>query len=156
VVIIIINSFTNLPIKGEYSKFIWEIVDNSGTIHKEHKAIADEAVKYFKNFFKPSINDITEEQVRVANQYPKMLDINEAKELYKHVTLIELEAILKLFKKEKSPGPNGWSVELYLHFLRLWVEIFQEWKEIERIVQLLCSVSGLLVNQTKSTVITQG
>ena len=28
----------------------------------------------------------------------------------------------------------------------------QEWKEIEIIVQLLCSVSGLLVNQTNSTV----
>jgi hypothetical protein len=79
----------------------------------------DEAIKYFKNFFKPYIHDITEEQVRVENLYPKMLDINEAEELYKHVTLTELEAILKMFKKEKSPGPDGWSVELYLHFFEI-------------------------------------
>jgi hypothetical protein len=104
------------------NKFIWEIFDNSGTIYKGQKAIAEEAVKYFKNFFKPSLNDISTEQVRVASQYPKMLDENEAGELYKPVTLLELEAILKLFKKEKSPGPDGWSVELYLHFFDLMGE----------------------------------
>jgi len=103
-------------------KFIWEIADNSGTIHKDQKAIADEVVKYFKNFFKPSTHDITEEQVRVANLYPKMLDINEAEELYKHVTLTELEAILKMFKKEKSSGRDGWSVEMYLHFFEIMGE----------------------------------
>jgi hypothetical protein len=58
----------------------------------------------------------------VANLYPKMLDINEAEELYKHVTLTELEAILKMFKKEKSSGPDGWSVELYLHFFEIMGE----------------------------------
>jgi hypothetical protein len=58
----------------------------------------------------------------VENLYPKMLDINEAKELYKHVTLTELKVILKMFKKEKSLGPNGWSVELYLHFFEIMGE----------------------------------
>jgi hypothetical protein len=58
----------------------------------------------------------------VANLYPKMLDINEAEELYKHVTLIKLESILKMFKKEKSSGPDGWSVELYLHFFEIMGE----------------------------------
>jgi hypothetical protein len=36
--------------------------------------------------------------------------------------LAELEAILKLFKKEKSPGPDGWTVELYLHFFEIMGE----------------------------------
>jgi hypothetical protein len=43
-------------------------------------------------------------------------------DLYKPVTLAELEAILKLFKKEKSPGPDGWTVELYLHFFEIMGE----------------------------------
>jgi len=93
------KSFHQFANQRRNSKFIWEIADNSGTIHKDQKSIADEAVKYFKNFFKSPLDDITKEQVRVANLYPKMVDRNEAKELYKPVTLAELEAILKLFKK---------------------------------------------------------
>jgi hypothetical protein len=85
-------------------KYIWEICDNSGTIHKGQKAIAEEAVNYFKNFFKPSLPDISVEQVGVASQYPKMLDEDEARDLYKPVTLLELKSILTLFKKEKSPS----------------------------------------------------
>jgi hypothetical protein len=36
--------------------------------------------------------------------------------------LVELEAILKLFKKEKSLGPDGWTVELYIHFFEIMGE----------------------------------
>ena len=28
----------------------------------------------------------------------------------------EVEATLKSMQKEKSPGPDGWTVELFLHF----------------------------------------
>ena len=37
-------------------------------------------------------------------------------ELNREVTLGELEATLKWFKKDKSPGPDGWSVEFYMAF----------------------------------------
>jgi hypothetical protein len=31
-------------------------------------------------------------------------------------TLQEIQAALKSFSKDKSPGPDGWTVEFYLHF----------------------------------------
>ena len=34
-------------------------------------------------------------------------------------TLQEVECVLKGFKKDKSPSPDGWPVEFYLHFLDL-------------------------------------
>ena len=34
-------------------------------------------------------------------------------------TLKEVEDVLKGFKKDKSPGPDGWAVEFYLHFFDL-------------------------------------
>jgi hypothetical protein len=79
-------------------------------------------MKYFKDFFMSPLDESTEEQVHVIRNYPKMVDRQEAKDLYKLVTLAELEAILKLFKNEKSPGPDGWTVELYIHFFYIMGE----------------------------------
>jgi len=37
-------------------------------------------------------------------------------DLIKPVSLGELESTLKWFKRDKSPGPDGWPVEFYLTF----------------------------------------
>eukprot|EP00253_Pinus_taeda_P010037 PITA_10037 len=45
------------------------------------------------------------------------LGIEEAgRELTKEITIGELEATLKWFKKDKSPGLDGWSIKFYLDF----------------------------------------
>jgi hypothetical protein len=108
-------------------KYIWEVCDVSGTIHKGQKAIAEEAVNYYKSFFKSSLPDISTDQVGVASQFTKMLNEDEARDLYKPVTLMELKSILTLFKKEKSPGPDGWTVEFFLHFFDLVSEDLWRW-----------------------------
>jgi len=48
-----------------------------------------------------------------------MLNEDGARDLYKHVTLMELKSILTLFKKEKNLEPDGCSVEFFLHFFDL-------------------------------------
>ena len=35
------------------------------------------------------------------------------------VTLSEIEGALNTFKKDKAPGPDGWTVEFYSFFLDL-------------------------------------
>lgn len=35
------------------------------------------------------------------------------------VTLIEIKEVLEGFKKTKSPGRNGWTMEFFLHFFEL-------------------------------------
>ena len=48
-----------------------------------------------------------------------MVDEEEAETLYKPVTLEELKSVLASFKKEKSLGPDGWSVEFFTFFFDL-------------------------------------
>jgi hypothetical protein len=43
----------------------------------------------------------------------------EARDLFVSVTVMELKSILSHFKKDKSPGPDGWTVEFYTHFFDL-------------------------------------
>jgi hypothetical protein len=40
-------------------------------------------------------------------------------DLYKPVVLSEIKQILSTLKKEKSPGPDGWTSEFFLHFFDL-------------------------------------
>jgi hypothetical protein len=57
--------------------------------------------------------------VNITSLYPKMVDEEEAETLYKPVTLEELKTVLAIFKKEKSPGPDGWPVEFFFFFFDL-------------------------------------
>eukprot|EP00253_Pinus_taeda_P020940 PITA_20940 len=54
--------------------------------------------------------------MRVAELFPRYIEQEDYEELQKEVTMVELEATLKWFKKDKSPGPNGWTIEFYLAF----------------------------------------
>jgi hypothetical protein len=53
-----------------------------------------------------------------------MVTTEEALAIESPCTKEELLEVIKGFKKEKSPGPDGWSVELYLHFFDLmWQDL---------------------------------
>lgn len=56
------------------------------------------------------------EIMRVAEIFPKFVDAEEGEELIKEVTLGELEATIQGFQRDKSSGPDGWSIEFYLAF----------------------------------------
>jgi hypothetical protein len=48
-----------------------------------------------------------------------LVSITEASDLFKPVTLPELKDILFHFKKERSPGPDGWTTEFFSFFFDL-------------------------------------
>jgi hypothetical protein len=55
----------------------------------------------------------------ITSLYPTMVTEEEAVDLYKPVTLLELKAVLEHFKKERSPGPDGWTSEFFIFFFDL-------------------------------------
>jgi hypothetical protein len=44
----------------------------------------------------------------------------ETNNLYAPVTLDEVKDVLSLFKRDKSPGPDGWTMEFFSTFL-IWL-----------------------------------
>jgi hypothetical protein len=81
-----------------------------------HEAIKEDAASHFEQFFKenntPNLNEI----INISSLYPKMVTEEEAPGLYKLVTFLELKAILEHFKKERSPGHDGWTSEFFIFF----------------------------------------
>ena len=59
------------------------------------------------------------QQLKVVMLYPRMILEESASDLTCLVSLGEIESALKYFKKDRSPGPDGWPVKFYLHFFEL-------------------------------------
>eukprot|EP00253_Pinus_taeda_P030972 PITA_30972 len=51
-----------------------------------------------------------------VQSFPRFIEEDEAEDLTIPVTKEEIEAAMKLMGKDKSPGPDGWTIELFLHF----------------------------------------
>lgn len=55
----------------------------------------------------------------MARLFSHTISGEDALSLDRPCTLHEVSTALKSFSKDKSPGPNGWIVEFYLHFFDL-------------------------------------
>ena len=47
---------------------------------------------------------------------PRFFTYEEINEVGKHVTLQEVEKIVELMPKDKIPGPDGWTQDIFHHF----------------------------------------
>lgn len=56
------------------------------------------------------------EIIRVVGLFPIYVDLETRESLLSLVTMGELEATIKWFKKDKSPRLDGWSIEFYISF----------------------------------------
>jgi ribonuclease HI len=114
-------------------KHLWDIEDDDGLLHHSQEGIKSAAYKHFNSFFKVTSAPHLAAQVELASLFPKMVTTEEAIALEAPCTKEELFVVLKGFKKEKSPGPDGWSVELYLHFFDLMFQDLLDAVEDSRI-----------------------
>jgi hypothetical protein len=97
-------------------KQIWEIEDAFGTLHHSQAEIKSAAYTHFKSFYQAPPAPSLDAQTAIASLFPRMISPEEANLLHAPCTKEELLEVIKSFKREKSPGPDGWSVELFLHF----------------------------------------
>jgi hypothetical protein len=100
-------------------KLIWEIEDEDGNIAHKTEDIKKAAYTHFQTFFQEDPLISIQDQTTTAQLFPQLVTDEEARALEAPCTKEEIYQVLKDFKREKSPGPDGWTVELYLHFFEL-------------------------------------
>jgi hypothetical protein len=128
---------------------IWEITTKDGTLHTGQPALKSAAVNYFQPFFEQNPTANLQSSVSVARLFPHSVTREDALQLDKPCTLQEISAALKSFSKDKSPGPDGWTVEFYLHFFDL---VGQDLLELVEDTRLNGKVIGT-INSTFLTLI---
>eukprot|EP00253_Pinus_taeda_P001820 PITA_01820 len=123
----------------------WKLKSRAIWLH-----VGDENTNFYQNYAKNLFRSPQEanlaDVIQVAGHFPRYVGEEEALELNSPVTLEELEGTLKWFKKDKRPGPDGWTIEFYLAFYDLLAQdLLQVMEE--------CRSSRKLYNAINSTFI---
>ena len=75
--------------------------------------------KHFSYLFKDDKTTNIVDQLKVIKLFPTLTQVEDVDGFLKPITLQEVESVPRGFKKDKSPGPNGWLVEFFLAFFDL-------------------------------------
>lgn len=111
------SKFFHSYAKGrKVSNTIWKLPTPEGDMADSFNKLAHLGISHFRELYRcpPEVNlpDI----IQVASHFPRFVEDEDVELLNASVTSGELEGILKWFKKDKSPGPDGWTIEFYLAF----------------------------------------
>lgn len=77
------------------------------------------ASSHFQNIFRDPGENTIVRQLEVIRCFPLYFSLEEGKVVADQVSLEEVRKILIGFARTKSPGLNGWTIELFLEFFEL-------------------------------------
>jgi len=74
---------------------------------------------HFQNLFADQGEIIIVEVIKTVQCFPRYVEEEEVKDLMSIVTKEEVESVINSMARGKSPGPDGWTIELFHHFFDL-------------------------------------
>eukprot|EP00253_Pinus_taeda_P026957 PITA_26957 len=125
---------------------IWELQNDQGQQVHTLGEIAALATSHFKNTYEAPREATLLEIMRVVENFPRFVDVEDEGELTKEVTMGELEATIWGLQRDKSPGPDGWPIEFYTAFFDLLGQ------DLLSVINH-CRLSGKIPSAIKSTFI---
>ena len=103
---------------------IWYLNDKVGRPVFEDFALKLLGKQHFSELFGDDKTSNIVDQLKVIRIFPNMTLEEDIDCFLKPISFQEVEAVLKGFKKDKSPGPDGWHVDFFLAFFDLiWDEL---------------------------------
>eukprot|EP00253_Pinus_taeda_P023209 PITA_23209 len=125
---------------------IWSLPTPDGDVADTFPKPAQLGSSHFRNLYKqPQAASITE-IINIAGHFPRFVNEDEAEHLFDLLTPKELENTIKWFKKDWSPGPDGWTIEFYIAFYELISN------DLLRVIEE-CRETGTMYNAINSTFI---
>ena len=93
---------------------IWSLRDEEGTSYVSFEEKASCGVTHFQQLFKAPAQASIAEIIQLAQMFPRFVDEEGNEELLKAVTEEELKVVWGSFQKDKSPGPDGWTIDFFM------------------------------------------
>ena len=93
---------------------IWRLQDEEGSTHVTFEDKARCGVNHFQQLFKAPQQATIEEVIKLAQMFPRYVDEAGNRDLMKEVMEEELKKVMGSFQKDKSPGPDGWTIDFFL------------------------------------------
>jgi hypothetical protein len=98
------------------SNTIWHLKDQDGNQENTFEGMSRIGKKYFQELFRAENQATIEEVVRMAQYFPRFANDEDNRMLMEEVTIEELKEVMRSFQKDKSPGPDGWTIEFFSGF----------------------------------------
>jgi hypothetical protein len=114
-----VKYFHNLSSSCRNINHILNIIDAEGTFHSGQQALKTTIVRHFQPFSEEKTTGNLHTSVTVASLFPHYFTKVESLTLDSPYTIQEIRASLKYLSKDKSPGPDNWTIEFYLHFFHM-------------------------------------
>lgn len=76
-------------------------------------------IQHFTSQYRAPLEYDLLEIMNISRSFTIFVDQDHVEDLNALVTMGEIEGVLKWFKKDKIPSPDGWPIEFYLHFFEL-------------------------------------
>eukprot|EP00253_Pinus_taeda_P027180 PITA_27180 len=108
--------FHNFAKCRKVSNTIWKLPSPDGDIADNFNKLAHLGISYFRNLYRSPHEENLLDIINVANHFPRFVEGEDMNALTEPVSTAELEGVMKWFKKDKSPGPDGWTIEFYIAF----------------------------------------
>eukprot|EP00253_Pinus_taeda_P031439 PITA_31439 len=108
--------FHNFANGRRVANTIWNLPIPDGGLADSFIKLSRLGTSHFKGIFKSLVGTNLAEIINVASHFPRFVNNEDLEDLTTPVTMNELENTIKWFQKEKSPGPDGWTIEFYLAF----------------------------------------
>eukprot|EP00253_Pinus_taeda_P033955 PITA_33955 len=98
---------------------IWSLKDEEGRELKSFSELSGLGTRHFQKIFSDNGESTIAEIIKTAQCFPRFIEEGMNEDLTAPVSKEEVEAAMKSMGKDKSPSPDGWTVELFLHFFDL-------------------------------------
>ena len=98
---------------------IWSLEDSDGNVVEDEAALKELGKAHYANIFKDDGCTSLVHQLKVVLLFHRMIPIEHSSLLSCPVNLGEIELSLKSFKRDHSPGLDGWPMEFYLNYFDL-------------------------------------
>lgn len=109
------TTFFHAFAKGRKSlNAIWKLNTPEGEEVSSFEGMANEGIRHFSDIFKEIDHVNMVEVVKMAHLFPGFADEMDNRALMVEVTKGELKAVLSSFQKDKSPSPDGWTIEFFI------------------------------------------
>jgi hypothetical protein len=95
---------------------IWQLKDQDGKKEHTFEGMAKIGKKFFQDLYKAENKATIEEVIRMVQYFPGFTSEEDNRMLMEKVTIEELKDVMKRFQKDKSPRPDGWTIEFFLGF----------------------------------------
>eukprot|EP00253_Pinus_taeda_P003725 PITA_03725 len=95
---------------------IWKLKDQNEREVSAFEDLSRLGKTHFQNLFTAQGGITLAEIIRTAQCFPRFVEEEEAGSLMEVVTKEEVEHVIKSMAKDKSPSPDGWTIELFNHF----------------------------------------